>query len=314
MGYVFDALTRAAGQDRPSNPAPAGAVISAPEKAEHEAPPAPFSLAELPTSCPTPPNDEEPPVELASSLRLRIASDESLPQGLDDRMVMLTEPSSLMAEEYRSIRTGLLARWRQKRHLVHTVTSATPQEGKTITSLNLGLSFAELRNRRTVVVEADLRLPQFAALMGIPPGSGLVNYLKGEAALDDVVHPLGQTGLSLIPAGGHVRNDAVQLLSSSEMSALLKTLRQNFDHVIVDTPPVVELADAGILGAQSDDVLMVVRMQRTPRHLVEQAIRTLNSYNAPVAGLIATDQKRSRSHYYSRYGYRENRRYYAKAA
>ena len=95
------------------------------------------------------------------------------------------------------------------------------------------------------------------------------------------------------------------------MINLLKTLRGKYDHVIIDTPPVIELADAGIVGAMSDDVLMIVRMCRTPKLLVEQAIRTLNSYNAPVAGLIATDQKRRlRRYYHYRYGYRYNHRYY----
>ena len=98
--------------------------------------------------------------------------------------------------------------------------------------------------------------------------------------------------MHLIPAGRRVGNDAVQMLSSSPMGTLLRTLRGKYDHVIIDTPPVIELADAGIVGAQSDDVLMIVRMGRTPKTMIEQAIRTLSSYNAPVAGLIATDHQR----------------------
>jgi Mrp family chromosome partitioning ATPase len=86
------------------------------------------------------------------------------------------------------------------------------------------------------------------------------------------------------------------------MLALLKDLRRRFDHVIIDTPPVLDLADAGILGAWSDEVLLVARMNVTPQPLVMQAMRTLGSYNAPVTGLIATDHQRPSRHY-SRHGY-----------
>ena len=236
---------------------------------------------------------------------------------VDDRLIGLREPGSVMAEEYRAIRTSLLARWNNERHIVHTITSATPQEGKTITSLNLGLTFAELHNRRTIVIEADLRLPTFEKLLHLGTDKGLIGYLRGEYNLNEVIHQIADNGLHIIPAGGRANNDAVQMLSSQRMCALIDHLRSVYDHIIIDTPPVVELADAGILGSQSDDVLLIARMNRTPRMLIDQAIKTLTSYNAPVSGMIATDQKRIRNkHYYYRYGYRYryNNRYYTKQA
>ena len=234
---------------------------------------------------------------------------------LDDRLVTLTTPAAQTAEEYRSIRTALLAKWEQRRHLVHVITSATPQEGKTITSINLGQAFAELRNRSVIIVEADLRLPTFDKLLKVGPTQGLISYLRGESELESSIYQLGDGGLSVLPAAGRATNDAIQLLTSTRMSQLLETLRQRYDHVVIDTPPVVELADAGILGAQSDDVLLIARMNRTPRTLIEQAIRTLGSYNAPVAGMIATDHQRARHrYYYYRYGYRYRYRYYTKQA
>ncbi|WP_432800349.1 CpsD/CapB family tyrosine-protein kinase [Poriferisphaera sp. WC338] len=237
--------------------------------------------------------------------------------GVDDRLIALREPGAVMAEEYRSIRTSLLARWNHERHLVHTITSATPQEGKTITSLNLGLSFAELHNRAVVVIEADLRLPTFEKLLHLGTNKGLVGYLHGDCSLDEVIHQIGENGLHIIPAGGRANNDSVTLLSSQRMMNLIKILRNKYDHVIIDTPPVVELADAGILGSISDDVLLIARMNRTPKALIEQAKRTLTSYNAPVSGMIATDQRHvRRKHYYYRYGYKYNyhNRYYTKRA
>jgi len=311
MGYVFDAIARN-GPDDPKNPGKspvfeAGTLPPSPPAddsvgdaliAEFDDAPAPIELRYHP----------EPESDVAPAVAPRAASDAAIlaePSQYDDRLVAVTNPSSLMTEEYRSIRTSLLARWQNRSHLVHTITSATPQEGKTITSVNLGLTFAELRACKTVIVEADLRLPTFDKLLGRQSNVGLIQHLRGEATLDQIVQPLDGHPLHVIPAGGRTCGDAVQLLSGPRLQLLLAQLRKRYDHVIIDTPPVVELADAGIVGKHSDEVLLVVRMNRTPRTLVEQAIRTLQSYNAPVAGAIATDQARSRhKYYYYRYGYR----------
>ena len=179
----------------------------------------------------------------------------------------------------------------------------------------MGLIMAELHNRKTLVIEADLRLPQFKKLLNLPQSYGLVGVMRGEASFQDALLEVGPNGLHVLPAGTRVNNEAVQLLSSPQMSSMIKKLKREYDHVIIDTPPVVELADAGILGSQSDDVILIARMSRTPSTLIRQAIRTLESYHAPVAGVIATDHSRSfRQYYYYRYGYRYQYRYYAKAA
>lgn len=287
MGYVFDAMQQTPDDDAPrpdpqasdlTSPAPAPPPHLEPQ-AEDEPAPAPLRIGPI------------TPTEVDAS-------------HFDDRLVAATDPASRAAEEYRAIRTSLLARWEHRNHLVHTITSATPQEGKTITSMNLGLSFAELRHCKALVVEADLRLPTFDKLLHTGPHAGLIDYLRGEAALDQVIQPLGDLPLHVIGAGSSTQSEAVQLLSSPRLTQLMAELRRRYDHVIVDTPPVIELADAGIVGSQSDDVLLVARMNRTPRPLVEQAIRTLQSYHAPVAGAIATDETAHRhGYYYYRYGY-----------
>jgi capsular exopolysaccharide synthesis family protein len=288
---------------------------------EYETPVYNFSEARS-AQAPTPPREPDQIEHTAPAPKMRIpipaAPLRITPQwsrNLDDRLVSLTEPSSQLAEEYRAIRTSLLARWEHRRHLVHTITSATPQEGKTITSLNLGLSMAELRNRKTIVIEADLRLPTFNKLMHLGDSPGMIGYLRGQAELSEVIQKIEGSALHVITAGSRASNDAVQLLSNNRMARLLETLRAKYDHVIIDTPPVIELADAGILGGISDEVMLIARISRTPKPLIDQALRALRSYNAPVAGVIATDQDRGRNRYhYYRYGYRYRYRYYAKRA
>lgn len=298
MGYIFDAMNRSDGGRKGSNPgttptpAPGTPGAATPPLKES----AGFDVAPTPDLTPIPLNTQP-------------LSPEQMDR-IDDRVLALREPSSIMAEEYRAIRTGILARWQQRRHLVHTITSATPQEGKTITSANLGFTFAELRNRRTIVIEADLRLPQFSKLLSLPESPGLVGVLEDNAPFKDAIRTVEGSRLHILPAGRRVNSNAVELLGGTTFSTLIRKLRDAYDHVIIDTPPVIELADAGIVGAQSDDVFLIARLQRTPRQLIEQAIRTLGSYNAPVAGIIATDQQRGMGHYYYyRYGYRYGYRY-----
>jgi protein-tyrosine kinase len=355
MGYVFDAMNRPDDEDRPEKdgqasspppsesesdidglddvapivpedtvptvePADSEPVVEQPQPADEQAPVYNFNEARsiLPPPQVTTPihqvQQATAPIHTeAAAPPLRITSDWA--QNLDDRLIALTEPSSQLAEEYRAIRTSLLARWEHKRNLIHTITSATPQEGKTITSLNLGLIMAELRNRKTIVIEADLRLPTFNKLLHLGESKGMIGYLRGEAELSEVIQEIEGSKLHIITAGSRASNDAVQLLSNQRMVNLLKVLRSKYDHVIIDTPPVIELADAGILGGLSDEVMLIARISRTPKPLIEQALRALRSYNAPVAGVIATDQERGKNRYhYYRYGYRYRYRYYAKRA
>ena len=314
MGYIFDALNQSnagpQGRDDSGAPGLPGDAADPIDEVfgKFKAPPPPAWNPDADSSAGP---ATAAPDAIPISTPLAGVTPEVL-EGIDDRIVALTEPATVMAEEYRSIRTSLLARWQQRRNLVHTISSATPQEGKTITSLNLGFIFAELRNRRTLVIEADLRLPQFEVLLSLPSSPGLVGVLEGEADLKSAVLRVGS--LDILPAGRALNDKAVQLLSSAAMPSLLARVREKYDHVIIDTPPVLEMADAGILGAMSDDVLLVARLERTPRDLVERAIRTLGGYNAPVAGVIATDQKHCRHHNYYKHNSRDGKYYHKKAA
>ncbi len=328
MGHIYEAMQRADRGEAPATrpqDAPPSATSSALSNDASRKPSRSAAGSQPPRAIIAPqpnPNNESNPTPESTTPFPNAPTSPHVPaipcciadlSQVDDRLVGLCDPSSVMAEEYRAIRTSILARWKNQRHLVHTITSATPQEGKTITSLNLGLSFAELRNRRTIVVEADLRLPQFQKLMTLPESPGLVGLLRGEASLQSATLSVGESQLHVLAAGQSVGTQAVQLLSRPVMVNLLQTLRQQYDHVIIDTPPVVELADAGILGALCDDVLLIARMRVTPRGLIDQAIRTLASYNAPVGGLIATDQPAHHGKY-SKYAYRYRYRYHANKA
>ncbi len=295
MGFVFEAMSKAGNAGPRSTP-----------------PPAEGPTPDLPM-----PQEPEPSAPSAALRGKPVVDDEAI-NNIDDRLVCLTDPACVMSEEYRGIRTRLLVHWQQQRNLVHTITSATPREGKSITSMNLGLSLAEQADRRVVVIECDLRLPCFAKLLNLPDGPGLVQLLKKQVPLNVAMSATPTSHMSVIAAGSPAPDEATQLLGSDTMSDLLSQLRNKFDHVILDTPPVLELADAGIVGRQSDDTLVVVRMNRTPQPLIDQAIRTLQSYDARISGSILTDRHESslgRSGYGYRYaGHYHERRYRRRSA
>lgn len=231
---------------------------------------------------------------------------------LDERLVVWRDALGPLAEQYRVVRTSLLARCQRRRHLAHTVTSALPQEGKTFTTLNLAAALGELPDRTALAVEADLRLPQFRKLLKLGDGPGLGEVLRGQCRHDDVLQPIGSGNTWLLPAGARGDDEAAQLLATPVMAELLVQLRKRFDHVLIDTPPVNAVADAGVIGAMCDEVMLVARMEQTPVPLVRQALQRLTQAQATVAGLIATDAKEHRSAY--DYTYRYSRRSWRQAA
>ncbi len=305
MGFIFDAMNRNGGgeADKPDPPDLRLAEDELPSSVADDGGDADADAAPRPDG-PDAPEDAEQGAAVAAP---QLVVDAEMQ--LDERLVMIHAPASIAAEEYRGIRTRLLAKWSDRRHLVHTITSAMPKEGKTITSLNLALTFGEMDERSTVVIEGDLRVPTFQMMTGFDDGPGLIQVLQGKSTIDAALRPFANSNVKVLASGGRTSDDAMQLISSPHLTRTVQALRQRFDHVIIDTPPVLDLADAGILGAHSDDVLLAVRMNRTPRPLVDQAIRTLRSYNAPVAGVVLTDLSHPAHRYRYKYGYRYGYRY-----
>lgn len=195
---------------------------------------------------------------------------------LNPLLVAGLAPKSLAAEQYRQLRTRLSLA--EGANAIRTVLVTSPQkgEGKSITSANLALTMAQELQRRVIIVEADLRKPSLQQMFGLPPGPGLSDYLTGAADLQQVMRTLPDHHLTVIPAGTTPGNPA-ELLGSTAMRRLLDQLRTSFDRVILDTPPVLPLADVAILAPMVDGTLMVVRAGYTPKPAIENALRAFDS-------------------------------------
>ena len=225
--------------------------------------------------------------------------------------VVVKRPQSPFSEAIRSLRTAMIHLGGVRRSVVVTVTSALPGDGKTMTVACLGRS-AALAGMRTIVVDCDLRRAGIGRLLKNRRDADLLSVLAGKP-LDDALIWDAESGLAWLPVdpnqdGGH---DA---LTSSAMDDLLAELRRRFELIILDTAPVLPVADGRVLAAKSDVTLLLARWRRTPDHALRAAMRALASAGASVSGVILTKMDvRQQSRFASgdaAYYYNEYRSYF----
>ncbi len=190
-------------------------------------------------------------------------------------------------EAYRSLRTSILLSASPVPRLL-LITSALPGEGKTTTAVNLGATLASLGSR-VVVVDCDMRRPCCHLTAGVENRPGFVKAMTGQADLSEVILPVpGVANLHVIPCGPIPPNPA-EVLSSSITGELLQKLRTQFDYVLVDSPPVLSVADARILATLTDAVVLVTRAHATPYDVVRRARGTLYGSGARILGVALND-------------------------
>lgn len=201
---------------------------------------------------------------------------------------------SAAAERYRTVRTALKFATvdRDLRHFA--VTSAVAGEGKTSVACNLAISWAQA-GASVCLVEADLRRPGVSRFLGIDGSIGLSNVLVGERRLDQVLVPWNHDMLTVLPAGS-LPPDPAALLGSTPMTALVTTLRERFDVVIYDTPPMLSVTDAVVLGEHVDGVVLVIRSSSTRKDHVARCLETLRRSRTVLLGsVVSHERQRGRS-------------------
>lgn len=221
-------------------------------------------------------------------------------------LTVLKQPTSSLAESYRSLRTSILLSTAPRPPQAVLVTSAEPLEGKTCTSLNLALALAQ-RGARVLIIDSDLRKPGIAKSLALDVNKGLSSLLTGAHSLEEALCQLeALPNLWVLPAGPHPPNPA-ELLSSPSMEELLQRLRQQFDHLVLDSPPLLMVTDATILSTIVDGVVLVVENGVTPRGALTRAHRILGSAGGKILGVVLNKVDFRHDGYYGSYYYR---RYY----
>lgn len=210
---------------------------------------------------------------------------------MDQRKASLiahSDPKSTISEAFRALRTGLHFSAVSKKKQVLLITSTFPGEGKSTVSSNLSCILSQT-GAKTVVVDCDLRRSTLHEKFALTKEPGLTNLLAGDLTLEQVIKPTPIPNLHFISAGVTPPNPA-ELLGSREMADLVAELRNRYDTVLIDAPPVLAVTDAPLLTAISDLVMVVVEAGRVPVKAARQMRETLLSVSAPVAGMIINDK------------------------
>jgi capsular exopolysaccharide synthesis family protein len=224
-------------------------------------------------------------------------------QDAAEQLVSVVAPGSFAADQYRSLRHIVERLQTDSACRVLAVTSPTPGDGKTVTTLNLAGALGQAPGARVLVIDADLRRPSVSEYLPLGPGAvaGLADAIIDPAiALADVVRRFARFNLSLVPAG-RADSGVYELLSSPRLDAIVAEARRHYDFVLIDTPPLVPVPDSRLIGRAVDGFLVIVAAHKTPRRLVAEGLNLLDP--ATVIGLVFNFDDRPFSPYRGYYGY-----------
>ncbi|OPX27079.1 MAG: hypothetical protein B1H05_01240 [Candidatus Cloacimonas sp. 4484_140] len=218
------------------------------------------------------------------------------------RLVPHYSPKSPIAEAYRTFRTNVVSLPFKVPGLgkIFLVTSSGPKEGKSTSAGNLAITLSQMRSK-TILVDCDMRRPMIHNLFIVSRENGLSKFLTTDNIdIHDIIKPSGMDNLDIITAG-HVPPNPSELLSSKKMDELFAKLREEYDYIIVDSPPIIAVTDALILSKKVDELVLVIRVNSTEREIIEQAKSLLHNIDVKVAGVVVNGIEVKK--YYSGYKY-----------
>ena len=207
-----------------------------------------------------------------------------------ENMVLATMPKafegySIISEAYLSLRTSLLLSSAEHPPKTILFTSSLPGEGKTTTAVNTAVSLTKLGSK-VLIIDCDLRRPTVHKQLSISSATGLTNYLSGtEYELDDLVQELSIQNLSVL-ASGPIPPNPTELLSSHKMREMLESLYEEYDHIIIDTPPIVSVTDSTILSTAVDGTVLVISSGKTTGDILQRSNQELGAVNSKVLGAV----------------------------
>ena len=221
---------------------------------------------------------------------------------LNSRLVSFTSPGSFAAEQYQGLRLTIERLTKAHGAQVLAITSPAAGEGKTLTSVNLAGALARESDSRVLLIDADLRRPSVATMLNLPTSPGLTDVLSSDSMeLSGVAQQVEPYQLWVVPAGSP--SSAIhRLLRSPRFDSLLVRARQQFDVVIIDTPPLLPVFDSAVLSRIVDHLLVVVAANQTPRKLLGEALNLVEP--GKVMGIVFNRDDRPLFGYYDEY-YRE---------
>ena len=247
------------------------------------------------------------PAEILSHLQLpvvgkvpRIRTKGLNPAKGNAELIAAHRPASSEAESFRDVRTSLFFRANNEDIKTLLFTSPSPGDGKSTTAANMAISIAQA-GKRVVLVDADFRRPRVNRYFGEDLDNGLLDVMSGEIELEEAIKATElQSGLSLITAGGHPKNPG-ELVTSEAFRKAIEKLREQFDYVLIDSPPVLAVSDSVTIASLVDGVYLVSRIRKGVKLTARKAKDSLDNVHARWMGLIVNDV--DQNPYYNEYGY-----------
>lgn len=232
-----------------------------------------------------------------------------LPEIKEIELINHYYPKIFLAEDYRTIRTSIMLSDGDVSSRVLAVTSALPQEGKTATLANLAISFAQL-NKKVLIIDADMRRPRLHRIFNIGKyAKGLSSYLAKKCRIEDVIHKTAIDNLFLLPSGPFPPYPG-ELLGTARMRELVAFLRDYFDVILLDTPPVLSVSDAVLVCSIVDGAIVVVYPEKTTKKDFAQAVDDIQKSKTHVIGVVFNNARVRKKGYYSSY-YKHKHYYYS---
>lgn len=191
-------------------------------------------------------------------------------------LVTKWSPRSMVSEQFRVAATRLTLLTSEQKSTVAVITSALVGEGKTSTAVNLSYILAQELDKKTLLIDCDLKRPMVHAYTGASPNPGLSDYLLEDQPLDACIHQMEDLPLWILPAGSSTKN-MLELSKIKQLSKVLHVLRARFDYILIDAPPIFPLADLNVLSSMADRMILVIRAGKTGREVVGDAYKTLGA-------------------------------------
>ena len=226
--------------------------------------------------------------QFRSATRLTYIAQKSDETGIDPRIVSYYSPDSPVSEQYRIMRTHLFAVNRDKPTKAILLTSAHRKEGKTLTAVNLAITLAHDSHKKVLLIDADLRKGDVKKILNLPNNLGLADVLGDQAKLDEVIQESSIPNVSVITSGRRPQHPA-ELLGKSRMKELLDSLKEKYDNIIVDAPPVIPVTDGAVLAPLVDGVVLSVKAEVTRLEIIEHAQFLIQQAKGNILGYVLTN-------------------------
>lgn len=205
------------------------------------------------------------------------------------------QPRSAVAEAYRTVRTAVYFSGMERPCHKIVVTSAAQGEGKTVTASNLAIAIAQA-GQKAVIIDADFHRPKQHLIFGVPNEDGLSNVLRGQSPLENVVLTTPIARVDIVPSGP-VPENPYELINAQAFREIFEVLKLHYDHIIIDSPPALAVADTLMLAAMADVTILVTRINQSRRQSCEEAVTSLTQVGARLLGVVVNDVHTNKERY-----------------